>query len=239
MNYIIVCLFLSKKIKAMEINLELRSKIVYCSLNIENAINDLLLKYLLITDKTKTKNFGNKAGISFKNKIDLLYDIDVIDKEELNILELIMVIRNKFLHDIKYSSFTILLADFDSSVRNKFLNFLNENSNNEKEYEKGFENLYKKVVEIINEKTTKVNDLSNSKIEFLKFQATFLNLLFTESLDLSGDLKKVVDDIKDEVLKRQILDRIIQFEKKINYKDNVGKMNSYSGNDIVKTLLKN
>ncbi|ATN07348.1 hypothetical protein CRN76_19100 [Chryseobacterium indologenes] len=223
----------------MDINLELRSKIIHCSLNVENAINELLLKYLLITDKSKTKNFGNKAGISFKNKIDLLYDIDVFDKDELYIVELLMVFRNKFLHDIKYSSFTLLLDDLDSSVRNKFIKlFLNGNGEKEEDYEMGFMNLYKKVVEIINSKTEEINSHSNKKIDFLKFQNHFLNTLLIESLSLSGDLNKMILEIKDNVLKEQIQKRIAEFETKANYKENIETLNGYLNDNIVKLLLK-
>ncbi|MDM1555970.1 MULTISPECIES: hypothetical protein [Chryseobacterium] len=223
----------------MDINLELRSKIIHCSLNVENAINELLLKYLLITDKSKTKNFGNKAGISFKNKIDLLYDIDVFDKDELYIVELLMVFRNKFLHDIKYSSFTLLLDDLDSSVRNKFIKlFLNGNGEKEEDYEMGFMNLYKKVVEIINSKTEEINSHSNKKIDFLKFQNHFLNTLLIESLNLSGDLNKMILEIKDNVLKEQIQKRIAEFETKANYKENIETFNGYLNDNIVKLLLK-
>ncbi|THV56485.1 hypothetical protein [Chryseobacterium candidae] len=223
----------------MDINLVLRSKIVHCSLNVENAINELLLRYLLITDKSKTKNFGNKAGISFKNKIDLLYDIDVLDKDELYIVELLMVFRNKFLHDIKYSSFTLLLDDLDSSVRNKFIKlFLDGKGENEEDYDKGFMNLYEKVVEIINSKTEEINSYSNKKIDFLKFQNYFLNTLLVESLDLSGDLNKMILGINDNDLKEQIQKRIIQFETKVNYKENIEIFNNYLNDNIVKLLLK-
>lgn len=137
----------------MDINLVLRSKIIHCSLNIENAVNELLLKYLVIIDKSKTKNFALKSGISFKNKIDLLFDIDVFNKEELYIVELLMVFRNKFLHEIKYSSFTILLNDIDSSTKNKFIKMFSDgNINNEEGYENAFMNLYKRIIDIINEK---------------------------------------------------------------------------------------
>ena len=108
-----------------ESNLVLRSKILYCTLNIENAINNLLAKHLLITDKKRTKNFSNKAGISFQSKINLLFDINVLVKDELLIIELLMNFRNKFLHDIKYTSFTILLNDFDDSIQKRFFKFLN------------------------------------------------------------------------------------------------------------------
>lgn len=226
----------------MDINLVLRSKIVHCSLNVENAINELLLKYLLITDKTKTKNFGNRAGISFKNKIDLLFDIDVFDKDELYIVELLMVFRNKFLHDIKYSSFTILLNDLDASIRNKFLKLFfdenDENDENEKGYEKAFMNLYEKVVEIINEKTEEVNNYSRTKIKFLEFQNHFLHTLINESLTLSQDLNNIIEDVRDEKIKKQVKQRIAQFEHKINHKENIEILIDYLHNNIVKLMFK-
>ncbi|WP_312343452.1 hypothetical protein [Chryseobacterium binzhouense] len=223
----------------MDINLVLRSKIIHCSLNIENAVNELLLKYLVITDKSKTKNFALKPGISFKNKIDLLFDIDVFNKEELYIVELLMVFRNKFLHEIKYSSFTILLNDIDSSTKNKFIKMFSDgNINNEEGYENAFMNLYKRIIDIINEKTDEINSYSNKKIEFLNFQNIFITTLLNESLDLCGDLRNLTNEIDDHSLKFKLHQRISQFENNVNYKENINTLNSYLNNDIIKLLMK-
>ena len=89
-----------------EINIEVRSEILEYSLNIEGAINDLLLAYLGIFDKSSTKLFGNKVGLSFKNKIDLLFDINVLSKEEHNDLDLFMNFRNRFFHAIECNSYS-------------------------------------------------------------------------------------------------------------------------------------
>ncbi|WP_210149792.1 hypothetical protein [Chryseobacterium scophthalmum] len=223
----------------MDINLVLRSKIIHCSLNIENAINELLLKYLLITDKSKTKNFANKIGMSFKNKIDLLFDINVLDKDELYIIELLMVFRNKFLHDIKYSSFTILLNDLDPSIKNKFIKlFLDGNNNNEEGYECAFMNLYKKIVAIINEKTVEINNYSNKKIEFLSFQSFFLKTLLNESLDLCSDLNDLSNEIENKIVKSKIKQRISEFENNVNYKEKINVLNDYLNDNIIKILMK-
>ena len=58
-----------------DINLKTRTIILEYSLQIESDINNLLFGYLEIFEKDKIKNFGKKAGISFKSKIDLLFDI--------------------------------------------------------------------------------------------------------------------------------------------------------------------
>jgi len=75
-----------------DLNLELRGEILQYSLILEKYINNLLLINLGIVDEDegkKTRLFGNRPSISFKNKIDLLYDIDVLNKEENSELELL------------------------------------------------------------------------------------------------------------------------------------------------------
>lgn len=114
----------------MELNLNLRSEILEYSLILEKVINDLLLLNLRIFDDGKeTRLFGNKASISFKNKIDLLYDINVLNKEENTELELIMIFRNKFLHDINCNTFQSVIEQLDNGIKNRFKVFLNEEGN--------------------------------------------------------------------------------------------------------------
>lgn len=114
----------------MDINLNLRSEILEYSLILESAINDLLLLNLGIFDGGKeTRLFGNKASISFKNKIDLLYDINVLNKDENSELELLMIFRNKFLHDINCNSFQSVIEQLDNGIKNRFKVFLNQGAN--------------------------------------------------------------------------------------------------------------
>jgi len=112
----------------MDINLKLRSEIIEYSLTLENSLNNLLLINLGIFEGGEsTRLFGKKASISFKNKIDLLYDINVLSKQENSDLELLMVFRNKFLHDKSCNSFLKLIDTLDKSVIKKFKVFLKEN----------------------------------------------------------------------------------------------------------------
>src|ERR1035437_7045812 len=98
----------------MDNNIKLRSEILEYSLILEEAINTLLLFNLGIRDGGNlTRLFGKKANISFKNKIDLLYDIDILSKEENSDLELLMIFRNKFLHDIGCNSFLNTIESLD------------------------------------------------------------------------------------------------------------------------------
>ncbi len=62
----------------IDINLQLRSEVLEISLNLEDAVNELLLALLLI-EIPRRKAISNKSGnLSFKNKIDLLFDLEVL-----------------------------------------------------------------------------------------------------------------------------------------------------------------
>ncbi|WP_291147051.1 hypothetical protein [Flavobacterium sp. UBA7680] len=137
-----------------DLNLEVRSQVLYYSLNTESYINTLLLSYLGITDdKNSTKNFGNKAGISFKNKLDLLYDINVFTKDEYLSIDLLMIFRNRFLHDIDSNTYTNILENLENGLKNRFKVFIEtDGQENEKKYEKAFEKLYFHNLKIINNK---------------------------------------------------------------------------------------
>lgn len=126
------------------LNLETRTKVLEYSLWIETSVNTLLQSHLLILDKERTKNFGNKAGIPFKSKIDLLYDIEILTKEEHSDLELIMNFRNKFLHDIDSNSFTKILKNIDNGIKNRFKKFKDSDikTENEEAYIKACSNLF-------------------------------------------------------------------------------------------------
>lgn len=136
-----------------DINLKTRTIILEYSLQIESDINNLLFGYLEIFEKDKIKNFGKKAGISFKSKIDLLFDIGVLSLDEHKELELLMNFRNKFLHDIDSNSFTEILRNFESGIRNRFIKFLETNidpkKTNETDYEDTCRNLFLHNIKII------------------------------------------------------------------------------------------
>ena len=110
-----------------QLNIELRSRILEYSLFIESSINDLLLLNLgLFSDKRKTKLFSNKGKISFQNKVDLLNDIGILSNKENSDFELLMIIRNKFMHDIECDSFQTLLNQLDNGIVNRFKIFLED-----------------------------------------------------------------------------------------------------------------
>lgn len=139
----------------MKINIQLRSEILEYSLIIENLINDLLLLNLGIYDeKESTRLFNNKGKISFQNKIDLLYDIEVLSKKENSDFKLLMNIRNKFLHDIECNSFNTLLCQLDRGIVNRFKKYLieGESISDEEACKKACYTLFKINIEVIKKK---------------------------------------------------------------------------------------
>jgi hypothetical protein len=190
-SYIIAESRIKSRIKSImkeEMNLKMRTTILEYSLQIENSVNTLLVGYLEIFEKEKTKNFGTKAGIPFQSKIDLLLDIGVLEPAELKEIELLMIFRNKFLHDIDSNSFIVVLDKIDSGIKNRLLKFLEPNINKEnateKDYEDAFRNLfihnlktlskkYKKRRENIINKTNYMTSLYDAYISMNELSTNF------------------------------------------------------------------
>ena len=148
-----------------QLNIELRSRILGHSLFIEKVVNDLVLLNLGIYDENvRTRLFGNKGKLSFQNKIDLLYDIEVLSKEENSQFELLMIVRNKFMHDIECDSFQTLLEQLDNGIVNRFKNFLEEGQSisDEEACRKASYKLFQKNVETIKNKI-KLNRVAKNK----------------------------------------------------------------------------
>jgi hypothetical protein len=138
-----------------DINLVLRTEILNFALNLENGINSLLLVVLSIFENTPRKALTNiNSGISFKNKIDLLFDIGIIDSDQHKKMLLIMEFRNQFLHNIECISFEkaieLLGADRGSNLL-KF-NDMCENECIENDYRRAYKNLYFECLKIISKK---------------------------------------------------------------------------------------
>jgi len=179
-----------------DLNIDLRSKILEYSLNLEYYVNKLILLNLSIFNEDATKNFGNKVGISFKNKIDLLFDLDILEQDELNNLEVLMVFRNKFLHDIKINSFTKIISQLDNGIVNRFKKFcINESFKSENDFIIAFDNLYINNIDLLIKKITKRFQESKFRNDTLKNIANGYEQLQNESLNVT---KKIIDLIENQ-----------------------------------------
>ena len=102
-----------------------------------------IIKALLRILKQKTKTLSNKSSsLSFKNKIDLLYDLEELSSDEYNHLLKFMEIRNQFIHNHECSSF-IKLGESNSELT-KYLkkNFANEKDDEEQSLLESYNQLF-------------------------------------------------------------------------------------------------
>ncbi len=191
----------------MEINLKLRSEILEYSLNIEKEINNLLLLFLgIYTDYKSTRLFGNKPNISFKNKIDLLFDLQILSKEENYNFELLMNFRNKFLHDIECNSFSQVLTQFDNGIRNKFKTYFigDESIDNETDCLNAFQRLFLKNLKVLQSKIETKRKLIDSKLGLLSVQNEQMLCQIDFFFDLINDLYLSLEKVnmEDEKVKK-------------------------------------
>jgi len=82
-------------------DVENRAQYLKYSLIVENLISVFLAKLFGIKDEQESKNLGNKSSaLSFMNKINLLLDLEIVEKQDYWKFQKFMEIRNQFMHNI-------------------------------------------------------------------------------------------------------------------------------------------
>ncbi|MRT92276.1 hypothetical protein [Ancylomarina sp. 16SWW S1-10-2] len=177
-------------------DLDKRTEVLEYALQIEESIKILLLLCLGINNSTKTKLFGSKAGISFQNKIDLLYDIDVLEKDEYQGLELQMNFRNKFLHDIKFNTYLSILSFFDNGIKNRFKKYLLDNGDisDEDSCREDYQNLYMSNLKVILTKIESKKKDADDTMDLLSTPTKIYNGLTDIFFNLIGDLYQQIEN---------------------------------------------
>ena len=128
--------------KENDYNQPLRSQILICSIREEEAAADAV-RYLLRTVRPNSKTLGNKSSsLSFKNKIDLFYDIEDLSVEDYNNLIKFMEIRNQFIHNPSCSSFTDLAKEAPETIKFLQNKFSNKITAAEESYIQSFKDLF-------------------------------------------------------------------------------------------------
>jgi hypothetical protein len=129
-------------LKDRDYNKPLRAYILECSIREEEAASEAI-KSLLRLVKPETKTLDNKSSsLSFKNKIDLLYDIDDLNKEEYTNLIKFMELRNQFIHNPNCSSFADLSKEAPEITKFLSTKFKNDIEDAEKSYLESFKQLF-------------------------------------------------------------------------------------------------
>lgn len=180
----------------MDLNLEKRTEVLEYALHIEESIKILLLLCLGIRDNTKTKLFGNKAGISFQSKIDLLYDIDILEPEEHQGLELQMNFRNKFLHDIKFNTYVSVLSTFDNGIKNRFKKYLLDGGDiaDEVSCREAYQNLFLSNLKVISAKVELKKNAADDTMDLLSTPTKLYTGFADSFFNLIKDLYQQIED---------------------------------------------
>ncbi len=165
-------------------NLQLRTEILDIALNLEQNVDSLLLVLLLI-ENPKRKAISNRSGnLSFRNKIDLLFDLDVLNSNEHNMLLLMMEFRNQFLHNIECNSFEAAVQLLGNDKKKRLLKFDNLESNSDKEfqYQNAYRNLniesMKIILEKIKDRKTEIDDRRKTLTKLLDGHIFLLDKYF-------------------------------------------------------------
>ena len=98
-------------------NIKLKSEILEKSITIETYLSQILMRLLdIVNNENKTLSYKGTA-LSFKAKVDLLFDIEKIEKNLYNDLVTFMEIRNQFIHNYDTNSFETVNLRINSKKR--------------------------------------------------------------------------------------------------------------------------
>jgi hypothetical protein len=163
------------KTKQSNLNLDLRIEVLSNALSLEDSVNSILLIYLAI-DKKERKAISNKSGnLSFKNKIDLLFDLDILNKDEYDCFLLLMEYRNQFMHNIDCISFSYASSILGPDKKKRLLKFnqLPAGMDMESQLKNSFFNLYGKTLEISLKKIEERKEIIEENKNMLTSQSNY------------------------------------------------------------------
>jgi len=208
-------------------SLQIRTTILEKSLSLESILSQIIAKIIRVP-KVKTKTLGNQSSsLSFKTKVDLLYDLDRINLEEYNLLILFMEIRNQFVHNIESDSYIKVMEILGSSKKNKLLsvnqdvadfhNQLKKKQNTEEQQEKSlefaFDFLFLKLREIIlNQEKKIIEDFEKEKN--LEIDSKMLEF-YSVSFKIFQDTVEEFGEIYSNTLEKNIGSKT-QFKELLN-----------------------
>ncbi|MEX6691243.1 hypothetical protein QTN47_27285 [Danxiaibacter flavus] len=190
------------------LNLPLRTEVLENSLVIENAVTELI-KLCMSIDKVEVRTLGNKSlTISFRNKIDLLFDLDILDKDENKLLNAVMEVRNKFLHVYNCGSFQDCVS-LNENIADSFKSILKikGRSLTEEELLEGYRLAVKTCVGIIKQKIRDRGDQLTEKVEYVQRMKNAADQLREE---WKKDLKNILSNVMYRLIKHQVDEAIFE-----------------------------
>lgn len=101
----------------MEYSDEIRLKILKYSLRLEDIASHSLAFVFDINNPSETRSLGNKSStLSFNQKLNLLLDSSSILKEEKDKIEIMMEVRNQFMHNFQVNSLLEVFENLSGKI---------------------------------------------------------------------------------------------------------------------------
>lgn len=134
-------------------NIGLRAQVLDFSLRIEFMLSAILRIFLNIYG-TNRKKLSNKSGsFSSRDKIDLLYDLEIFNKNEYDAFVLFTEFRNQFVHNIECTSFKSAIEFLGKDKGRRLARMLSQPEVDDEEYNtKCFAELFAHCIRIIKTK---------------------------------------------------------------------------------------
>lgn len=178
----------------LDLNLELRQRILEPALRVEYYTNFLLKIYLSIDIGKDSKSFGNRSSnLPFSSKLILLNDLEILTTEETKPFNLLMEIRNKFMH--VYECNSILKACDLAANKNKLLKYykrdvndINDGSNvlsdEEHVLQIAYQKLHDHIITILIEKITQ-------RTNHMRYKKMYLDTISSQAITLTNALNNI------------------------------------------------
>lgn len=177
------------------LNMQLRSFVISHALRLEQSSTSAV-KCILRMFNENSKTLGNKSSaLSLKSKMDLLYDLEEISKDEYNHSLKIMEIRNQFAHNPDAISFESL-DSINPNINKYLLRFEDEKSKKIEQREEKLKSIFSHLFMVV-AGSVMVVDMEYSKGMELQLRR-HMNDLVLENIDEIWDRVKKKNKIDSE-----------------------------------------
>jgi DNA-binding MltR family transcriptional regulator len=130
------------------LNMEIRSWAISHVLRLEQTSSSLM-RAILRMFKEDSKTLGHQSSaLSFKAKMDLLYDLEELEKEDYNHLLKLMEIRNQFAHNhnaVSFESFDDINPDINKYLEKNIPEEIAKEADRETKLKAAFSAMFTKV----------------------------------------------------------------------------------------------
>ncbi len=195
--------------------------VIKYSLKLEKFISQNLNQLLFIENPNNSRLFKKNGGLTSRNKIDILYDLNYIEKVPYQNIILQLEIRNVFVHNDDVKSFEDCFNFFsENTQKNKLLGFKGE-TYLDKFMELSNNNL-DSLTSIINNESKRITE----RVEYIKRNEIIFPEVLNNYFFLLEDLMKLSNN-KNDIDKTEIQNLIEKNLTKIShYKEQIGKYDS-------------